>query len=368
MRTVKAAVLHDYNAPLVVERVQLDDPGAHEVLVRVAASGVCRSDLHVIKGEWQPPLPIVLGHEAAGWIAAVGPEVTLVKPGDPVVLSFAPHCGFCAYCTAGRPGLCATVRRLPPGVLPGGGTRLHRDGRPIYHFGRTAAFAEYAVIHESSAIPLDAGVSVELAATVGCAVTTGVGAVVNTARVPPGSTVAVVGCGGVGLNIIQGARLVNAARIIAVDVSAEMLAFARRFGATDTIDAREAEPVAAIRALLGDGVDYAFEALGSGPTIRTAFDAVRFGGTAVIAGMAPTGETAPIDAYMLAWQEKTLKGSYYGSSRPRADMPLLLALARDGKLDLDALVTRRYGLEEINEAFAALDRGEVGRGLIVFEH
>ena len=367
MRAIKAAVLRDYRPPMTIEQVQLDDPGPHEVLVKIAASGVCRSDLHVIKGEWKPPLPIVLGHEAAGRVEAVGPEVTLVRPGDPIVISFAPNCGYCGPCVSGRPHLCATARGGKPGTLMGGAIRLHQDGQPIHHFGRTASFAEYAVIHESGAIPLGPEVSLDLAALVGCAVTTGVGAVLNTARVAPGSSVAVVGCGGVGLNIVQGARLVNAAPIIAVDISVEKLDFARHFGATELIDAREEDPVAAIRRLTGGGVDYAFEALGSGPTIRMAYDAIRAGGTAVIVGMAPHGEEVSIDAFALASSEKTLKGSFYGSARPRIDMPMLIALTRDGKLELDALVTRRYRLEEINEAFAALDRGEVGRGLIVFD-
>jgi S-(hydroxymethyl)glutathione dehydrogenase/alcohol dehydrogenase len=226
--------------------------------------------------------------------------------------------------------------------------------------------AEYAVIHESAAIPVPPDTPLDLAALVGCSVTTGIGAVLNTARVEPGSTVAVIGCGGVGLNIIQGARLANAARIIAVDVGQDKLELARRVGATDDIDAREEDPVERIRALTGGGVDYAFEALGSGPTIRTAFDAVRPGGMAVVAGMAPDGETASIDVRTLAGTEKTLKGSYYGSARTSIDMPWLVALARAGTIELEALVTRRYALEEINEAYAALDRGEPGRGLIVF--
>lgn len=368
MRTIKAAVLYEYNQPIVVEQVQLDDPGPNEVMVKIAAGGVCRSDWHVMKGDWRFPLPIVLGHEAAGTVAAVGANVTHVQPGDPVILSFSPNCGRCTYCVTGRTHLCSTMLREAPGVLPGGATRLHKDGQPLYHMARTASFAEYAVIHHSCAIPVGPDVSLELAALVGCAVTTGVGAVLNTARVEAGSTVAVIGCGGVGLNVIQGARLVNASRIIAVDISEEKLTFARKFGATDTIDARETDPVAAIRRLSDGGVDYAFEVLGTGPTIRTAYDAIHPGGTAVVVGMAAAGEDAAIDALTLARQEKTLKGSFYGSCRPTVDMPLLLSLAQAGKIDLDALITRRYPLEAINEAYAALEHGGVGRGLIVFDH
>jgi S-(hydroxymethyl)glutathione dehydrogenase/alcohol dehydrogenase len=367
MRTIKAAVLYEAKKPLVIEQVQLDDPGPNEVLVKMAASGVCRSDLHVMKGEWPSPFPIVLGHEASGRVEAVGANVTRVKPGDPIVLSFAPNCGYCSYCATGKPHLCETMRAVENGKLPGNHTRLSKNGEPIYHFGRTASFAEYSVIHESSAVPIGPETSLDLAALVGCAVTTGVGAVLNSAQVPPGSTVAVIGCGGVGLNVIQGARVVNAARIIAVDISQEKLEFAERFGATDTIDAREENPVRAIRKLTNGGVDFAFEVLGSGPTIRTAFDAIRSGGTAVVVGMGANGEDAPIDSRLISAQEKTLKGSFYGSARTSVDMPRYLALAQAGKLDIDSLVTRRYPLEEINEAYDALDRGEVGRGLIIFD-
>jgi S-(hydroxymethyl)glutathione dehydrogenase/alcohol dehydrogenase len=365
MRTMKAAVLYDSRTPMVIEEVQLDDPGPNEVLVQVAAGGVCRTDLHVLKGEWTARFPIVLGHEAAGAVAAVGAGVTRVRPGDPVVLTFKPHCGYCEPCMSGRPHLCAGLGG-PGGTLPGGHTRLSKGGQPIHHFARTAAFAEYAVLHESSVVLIGPATPMEVAALVGCSVTTGVGAVLNTARVRPGSTVAVIGCGGVGLNVIQGARLANAGRIIAVDVSQEKLEFAERFGATDTVDAREASPVDAIRRLTGGGADYTFEALGSAETIRTAFEAVRTGGTATVVGMAPVGEYAQIDAFALAVQEKTLQGSFYGSARTHVDMPKYLALAQAGKLDLGALVTRRYPLEAINEAYAALDRGEVGRGVIVF--
>ena len=367
MRTIRAGVLYEPNQPIRVEEVQLDDPQAGEVMVKIAAGGVCRSDLHAINGEWRMPLPMVLGHEAAGVVEAVGPGVTRVKPGDRVILNFSPNCGVCRYCVSGKPHLCETTRKYPLGVLPGGGTRLSKDGQPIYHFARTASMAEYTVVHESGAVPIPADVSMEMAALVGCSVTTGIGAVINTAGVEPGSTVAVIGCGGVGLNIIQGARLANASQIIAVDISEPKLEMARRFGATDDVDASEADPVQRIREMTGGGVDYAFEALGTGATVTTAFDCLRPGGTTVIAGMAPDGVTAAIDARMLAGTEKTLKGSYYGSARVSIDMPRLLTLAKAGKIDLEGLVTRRYPLEQINEAYAALDRGEPGRGLIIFD-
>ncbi|MHB8647733.1 MAG: Zn-dependent alcohol dehydrogenase [Thermomicrobiales bacterium] len=361
MRTMKAAVLYDYNTPLVIEQVQLDDPGPNEVLVKIAASGVCRSDYHSMKGEVRPPLPVVLGHEAAGRIVEVGANVTRVRPGDPIIVCFAPYCGHCEYCTSGRQNLCETRRS---GMLLGGSARRSKDGQPIN--GSNATFAEYTILHESGVVPVGPDVPLEVGALIGCAVTTGVGAVLNTAQVPPGSTVAVIGCGGVGLNVIQGARLVNASRIIAVDISLDKLEFARRFGATDLIDAREENPVQAIRQLTNGGVDYAFEVLGSAATVRTAFDVIHQGGTAVAVGLAATGEEAPIDINTLVLSEKTLKGSFYGSSRTTIDMPKYLNFVRAGRLDLDAQVTRRYALEEINEAYDALNRGEVGRGLIVF--
>lgn len=365
MLSMRAAVLYESRQPMVIETVELDDPQPGELLVKIAASGVCRSDLHVLNGEWRSPMPIVLGHEASGTVVEVGPNVTRAKVGDPIVLSFAPSCGYCAYCVSGRGHLCATMRAEKPGMLPGGSSRLRKNGQVIHHFARTASFAEYAVIHESAAVPISSSVSLELAALVGCSVTTGVGAVLNTARVPAGATVAVIGCGGVGLNVIQGARLVNAGRIIAVDVAEDKLTFARRFGATDVVNAREQDPVRAIRQLTEGGAEYAFEALGTAGTIRIAVDALRPGGTAVVVGMAPHGEEAAIDAYMLTWGEKTLKGCFYGSARARIDMPMLIGLAEAGKLELGGLVTRRAPLEQINEAYAALERGEPGRGLIV---
>jgi S-(hydroxymethyl)glutathione dehydrogenase/alcohol dehydrogenase len=364
---MRAAVFYEYNQPMVIETVQIDAPERGEVLVQIVASGVCRSDLHVLKQEWSSPLPIVLGHEASGRVVEVGEGVTRVKPGDPVVLSFAPSCGSCEICASGRGHLCSTMRREPTGMLPGGTTRLHKDDQPINIFGRMGSFAEYAVVHESSVIPIAPDVPLDLAALIGCSVTTGIGAVLNTAKVPAGSTVVVIGCGGVGLNIIQGARLVSSRRIIAVDVSSDKLELAQRCGATDLVDARDVDVAKHIRELTDDGVDFAFEALGSSPTIQVAYDVIRPGGTAVVAGMAPHGEMVPINAFMLAYQEKTLKGSFYGSARTGVDMPLLVHLAQTGKIELHSLVSRRYSLEEINEAYDDLDRGESGRGLIVFD-
>ena len=289
MRTIKAAVLYEYNTPMVIEEVQLDDPGPNEVLVKMAASGVCRSDLHVLKGEWKPPLPTVLGHEAAGRIEAVGPGVTRVKAGDPIVLSFKPNCGYCEYCMSGRPHLC-TGFRGPAGTLPGGHTRLSKDGQPIHHFG------SHVLIRRVRGDPREQrrrDRPGDIARTRGARWLLrhdgrGRGAEYRAgAARQHGRRDRLRRCG---TERHPGARFANASRIIAVDISQEKLEFAERFGATDTIDAREENPVQAIRQLTGGGVDYAFEVLGSGETVRTAFDSIRAGGTAVAVGMAAVGE------------------------------------------------------------------------------
>ena len=363
---MRAAVLREVGTRMRIEDVTLADPKPGEALVRIVGTGVCHSDYHVIKGEWASPLPIVLGHEASGVVEAIGAGVTQAAPGDHVVLSFAPNCGQCAYCVAGRPHLCSAYLHLPPGGLLDGTSRLSRGAETIYMFGRMASFAEYAVVAGASLIPIRKDVPLAKAALIGCAVMTGVGAALNTAKIEAGATVLVVGCGGVGLNCIQGARLASAARIIAVDVADDKLAFARRFGATDVVNSRRDDPVAAARALTGGmGVDYALEAIGLRATIEQCYHAIRRGGTAVVVGMAPDGVEATIPARAIAGAEKTLKGCFYGSTRPRIDMPRLLDFYLDGRLLLDELVTRTYPLEAINEAFDDLGAGGVGRGLLL---
>ncbi|GIX46128.1 MAG: alcohol dehydrogenase [Candidatus Tectimicrobiota bacterium] len=363
---MKAAVLYEPGTPLVIEEVQLDPPKAGEVKVRVAANGACHSDLHVMTGDMRMPMPIVLGHEAAGIVAEVGPGVTSVREGDHVVLSFSPVCGTCYYCTQGRPQLCE--RKPPqPGVLLDGTTRLHKNGQPIYHFAFTAAFAEETVVPESCVIKIREDIPLDRACLVGCGVMTGVGAAINTAQVRPGSSVAVIGCGGVGLNVVQGAALAGARRIIAIDLLDAKLELAKVFGATDTINPTRDEPWQAVRDLTeGRGVDYAFEVISTPKTIELAFKMTAPGGVCTIVGVSPEKARISLNPNVFVGMEKTLKGSYYGSARPRLDMPRLLDLYMQGRLKIDELVSRTVPLEQVNEAYALLQKGEVARSVIKF--
>jgi S-(hydroxymethyl)glutathione dehydrogenase/alcohol dehydrogenase len=364
---VRAAVLYEANTPLKIEDVSLDPPNDDEVLVRVTATGACHSDYHVMDGTWNGPgypLPMILGHEAAGIVEEVGSRVRTTKPGDHVILSFAPNCGRCRMCTVGRPNLCNGMITRPGRFADG--TLRHRKGDlEINSFGRgMSSFAEYSVVHESAAIPIDPEVPITVAALMGCAVMTGVGAVLNTAAVEPGSTVAVFATGGVGLSVVQGAVLANASQIIAVDLLDNKLDYASSFGATDTINASRENAVERIRELTdGVGVDYAFDAIGDARVSRSCYDAVRRGGTAVVVGMAPTGTEIPIPA-TIAGEEKVLKGCFYGSTRPATDFKRLVDFYKRGALKLEGMITRTYPLEEINEAFAALARGDNARGVI----
>ena len=352
------------NEPLQVEEVELADPGPGEARVRIEAAGVCHSDLHWMLGHASTPLPVVLGHEGCGIVEAVGDGVTSVSAGDRCVFILRPNCGRCDFCTVGRPMLC-DGRTNPDGTLFDGTTRIRRlNGDQVYHYGRISCFAEHAVLPEEQLLVVGDDIPADRAALVGCAVITGFGAVMNTAKIEVGSDVAVIGCGGIGLNVVAAARMLGARRIVAVDVDERHLGFARDFGATDVVDARAGDPVAAIRQATGGGAHYAFDAYGSPRTMEQAFAAIRAGGTAVQIGLAPEGETGSISPFDLALSEKTLKGSFMGSSRPRVDMPRLLDLYRLGRLDLDRLVTRTYRLDEVNEAYDDLQRGVLARGVI----
>ncbi len=362
---IKAAVLYRPREPLSVEEVELAPPKAGEVRVKIAACGVCHSDLHFLEGSVPIVTPVVLGHEAAGIVEEVGPEVRDVAPGDHVVISFIPTCGRCHYCLVGRPNLCTLGNRATAtGTLLDGTTRLSKEGHPLYHGAAVAGFATHAVVPAASLAKLPQEMPLDKAALLGCGVMTGVGAVFNTAKVQPGSDVAVIGCGGVGLNVVQGAALAGAGRIIAIDVLDHKLELARRLGATHTVNASREDPVAAVRRISPGGVDYAFEVIGYPETMRQAFDMARRGGMAVVVGLAPAGAqvSLPAGAFLL---EKTITGSAYGGTRFQVDVPRLVALYLAGRLKLDELISRVYPLQEINQAFDALRRGEVARSIIV---
>jgi S-(hydroxymethyl)glutathione dehydrogenase / alcohol dehydrogenase len=363
---MNAAVLYEPNTPLQVVEVEQQGPQAGEARVRVMATGVCHSDWHIMNGDWTLPLPMVLGHEAAGIVEELGAGVTGVRAGDHVIFSFRPHCGRCLHCSMGRSILCDGHASARWGMLDGT-YRLRRNGQDIYQMARLGTFAESVVCPAEMLVPIRKEMPWPQAALMGCSVPTGVGAVMSCARVEVGATVLVVGCGGVGLNVVQGARLVGAGTIIACDLLDNKLEYAKEFGATHTLNASRDNVVEAVRALTsGRGADYAFDAIGGDTTTVQILDAIRPGGTAVIVGMAAMTVRAPISPYVMALQEKTLKGTMYGSVRPNIDFPRLVDLYLSGRLKLDQLVSRTYALKEINDGFAALRSGHVARGVVVF--
>jgi S-(hydroxymethyl)glutathione dehydrogenase/alcohol dehydrogenase len=347
-----------------VEEVDLDAPQTAEVMVELVGAGVCHSDYHFLDGHITAShLPFVMGHEGAGIVREVGPGVASVSPGDHVIFSMDTMCGYCRNCTQGRPTLCETYGRSY--TLPDGTTRFSRDGVPYYSM--VATFSERTVVPADKVVRIRDDAPLEQVCLIGCAVVTGVGSVVNRAKVEPGSTVAVVGCGGVGLNVIQGARLLNASQVIAVDIREGALEFATKFGATHSVNATHQDAVARVKEITGGrGADYTFEVYGSAETVETAYAMARKGGTVVVVGIAPMGETAGINAVSLVREEKVLKGTYYGSARCHVDMPKIVDMYLSGRLDLDELITRRYSLDQINEAYEDLEAGGIGRGVIVF--
>lgn len=362
---MKAAVLYEYGEPLVVEEVELDRPREGEVLVRMAASGVCRSDLHTIKGVHPWALPVVMGHEGAGVVEEVGPGVGHVRPGDHVILSWLPYCGRCRFCSAGRPNLCEDLEWSIAGTMMDGTTRLHKDGQRIHHYN-TSSFAERSVVPAQTAIPIDPSLPLVELALMGCAVMTGVGAVLNTARVRPGESVVVVGCGGVGLSAVQGAAIAGARPIVAVDAVAAKLDLACQLGATNGVDTSRGDAAAAVREILAGGADHVFEAIGQPETIGLALDLTGRGGQTVLVGLAAPDAGIPFDPLTLTFEERSIRGSWYGGCRPGVDFRLLLDLYGAGKLRLDPLIST-CALEDVNEAFAAMEAGEVARSVIVFE-
>lgn len=366
----QAAVFRTPNEPMSIETVSIPStPPPGDVLVRMKASGLCHSDLHAIVGEWEVPTPMILGHEGSGIVEAIGAQVTGVEVGDHVVLSWTPPCRRCRYCVSGRPVLCDKVAEHSANHLSfDGKTRITTaDGQEVYSFAGAGTFGEYAMVPESGAIPVRKDAPFEQASLVGCAVTTGIGAAINTANVRPDETVMVLGCGGVGLNAIQGARLVGARQIIAVDIADERLAQARHFGATEAINSATEDLATRVSALThGRGVEVAIEAIGLPKTIEAAYASLARGGRAIVAGQVPDGLTITIDPFVMSDSELKLVGSNYGSSRPAIDFPQLVDHYMNDRVDLDALVTRVICLEEINDGYDEMKQGVGIRSVIKF--
>jgi S-(hydroxymethyl)glutathione dehydrogenase/alcohol dehydrogenase len=361
-----AAVLYEVGKPVVIEELDLLEPRAHEVLVRWVANGVCHSDLHVITGDYPHPLPVVLGHEAAGVVERVGPGVESVQPGDHVCSSYIPSCGACWYCVGGQPTMCA-LRDKPRWFMLDGTPRFEHAGRGIHHFLQVSGYATRSVLPEASVIPIRKDAPLDLACLVSCGVLAGAGPVLNRAKVPAGASVAVFGCGGVGLNTIQAARLVGAGKIVAVDVQPQKLAWAEEFGATHVVDASREDPVARVQAISGrGGVDFAFEVVGTQKTIEQALNATHRGGTCVVVGVSPAGTRLSIDPALFL-QQRVLTGTSFGGGRQRTDVPMLIDLFMDGRYRLAELVSRRLPLTDLNRAFDLMVRGEVKRSVIVYE-
>ena len=364
-RKAKAALCRAHNAPVVVESIAIDPPKRGEVTVKLGACGVCHSDLSAITGTIALPLPLVLGHEGAGVVEEVGEGVTELARGDHVIFSFIYMCGRCRFCVAGRPVLCLEQGKALTTPLEGSPRTRDAAGAPLNIFSGCGAMAEYATVSAENLIKIDPKIPLDCAALVGCGVTTGVGAVFNTAKVEPGSSVAVFGCGGVGLSVIQGARIAGADRIIAIDTLQPKLEMAKKFGATETLLAVD-DVVKPLKKLTNGGPDYAFECVGSGELAATAYRAIRRGGLAVVVGVAKPSESTAVRTMTLPFEEKTLTGSYFGSCVPRVDFPRMLGLYMAGRLQLEELITRRYKIDEAPQAFADLQAGKNARGVIVF--
>jgi len=362
---ITAAILWEQSTPLSVEAAVLDAPGPGEVLVEMKAAGVCHSDLHPARGDWPAKTPLVLGHEGAGIVREAGADVSRLRPGDHVVLCWAPACGECPPCREGRAALCDRVEKVSfRNRLPSGASRLHARGQDLAPFLGTACFSNFVVVPEAGAIPVSADVPFDALATIGCAVVTGVGAVANAAQVPRGARVAVVGAGGVGLNVVQGAAIAGCEEIIAVDLRPVPLAIARQFGATQTIEGA-ADVAAQVRALTaGRGADFVFDTVGSPATLTTALASTRKGGTVVLTGLSRVDGQGSIAMFPFVMQEKRLIGSVYGSANPATEIPRLVSLYQKGRLKLDELVSRTYPLERINDALDALAASDGARGVI----
>src|SRR5216110_3246913 len=360
---MKAAVLHEVNKPLVIEDVSLQKPGPREVLIRTAVAGLCHSDLHFMEGLYPHPLPAVLGHESAGVVEQVGSDVTYVKPGDHVVTCLSVFCGTCDNCTTGRPVLCTdtTVK-----MLPGASNRLSwARSEKLNQFLNLSSFAEQMLVHENAIVKIRKDMPRDLAALIGCGVITGYGAVTNTARVAPGETVVVIGCGGIGMAAINGAAIIGAGRIIAVDTNPVKLQLATKLGATDLVNPRDGDPVKRIQELMKGGVHHAIECLGTKTTAEQAFQMLKAGGTATIVGMVPFGTKIELHGFDFL-RERKIQGSSMGSNRFRVDMPRLIEFYHQRKLHLDDWISDRIALADINQGFANMKAGKVVRSVVQF--
>jgi S-(hydroxymethyl)glutathione dehydrogenase/alcohol dehydrogenase len=362
---MKAAILYEAGTPLKLENVKLDEPQVNEVLVKLVASGVCHSDLHFMKGEMYCVMPTVAGHEGAGIVEKVGPGVTSLQPGDHVVLMVSFSCGKCRFCVEGHPTMC--VENMPVmagGVLPVcGSTRLSKGDQALHHLFGLACFAEYTVVHERSCVKIREDAPLDKVCLLGCGVATGIGAAINTAGVRPGESIVIWGAGGVGLSAIMGAKLAGAGKIIAIARNPKKLALARGFGADHVVNASEEDPVAKVMELTGGGADYAIESAGKTEVMQQAYASIHNGGKCVVAGMAALGTTMTIQSYELLLG-KTLTGTVQGDIKAQVDIPRYIDMFMDGKLPFDKLISKTYTLDQVNEAFAALEKGEVIRSVI----
>jgi len=364
----KAAILYGPRTSLVIDEIDLEGPKEKEVLVKFMAAGLCHTDLSIINGVFSPaPFPLILGHEGAGIIQEIGAGITRVKAGDHVVMTLMPVCGQCYFCLRQQHHLCADRDKVRGGTMFDGTCRSKKGNQNIYVFSGLGCFSEYNVVNEQSIIPIDPSLPFDRVALLGCSVVTGVGAVINKAKVKPGSSVAVVGVGGVGLNVIQGAVLANAARIIAIDRIDSKLEYAKKFGATNVINSSKEDPVKKVMELTsGIGIDYAFEAIGGMETALTTYKLIRKGGTAVIIGVAGPEANIAISLFELPVMDKNVLGSFMGSGDIRIDLLNLINLYKIGRLKLDELITKRYKLEEINTGFKDMEAGKNARGVILF--
>lgn len=360
---MKAAIFREVNQPMEIEEVQVSKPGPREVLIRTSAAGVCHSDMHFFNGTYPGQLPMILGHESAGVVEQVGSDVHYVKPGDHVITCLSVFCGHCEHCLTGRMSLCQEPETKRDSKDE---PRVSDSGKPLQQFANLGSFAEMMLVHEHAVAKIREDMPMDRAALIGCGVTTGVGAVIHTAKVEPGATVAVIGCGGIGLSCINGAAIAGASRIIAIDMVPSKLDLARKFGATDTINGRENDPIEAVKELTGGGVHYAFEAIGLKQTAEQAFGMLRNGGTATVIGMIPPGDMVTLHGPDFLF-EKKIQGSFMGSNRFRVDMPRFVDFYLQGRLHLDDLVSARIGLKDVNEAMQQLETGEIARNVIMFD-